>query len=229
MPADPASPIGPRPEGPRPDRLILAVGTATEIGKTWFGARTIEALVAGGHTVAARKPAQSFDPAIVEPTDADVLGAATGEAPETVCPAHRWYEVPMAPPMAADALGRPAPTTAELLAEMAWPTPAAAIGWIETVGGPRSPIAADGDAVTFASRLDPDLVVLVADAGLGTINAVILSAAPFAGHRVVVALNRWDPDDDLHRRNHEWLCTRQGLEVVVDPEALAALITSDWS
>jgi dethiobiotin synthetase len=129
--------------------------------------------------------------------------------------------------MAAEALGRPAPSTADLLGELEWPTPAVDVGWVETVGGPRSPIAADGDAVTFASRLDPDLVVLVADAGLGTINAVLLSVAPFAGHRTVVLLNRFDPGVDLHRRNHEWLTARQGLEVVVDPEALAALITQD--
>ncbi|MCU1453976.1 MAG: Dethiobiotin synthetase [Acidimicrobiales bacterium] len=228
MSADPGpSPVGARPAGPRPDHLALVVGTATEIGKTWIGARTLEALVAAGRTVAARKPAQSFAPDDVGPTDADVLGAATGEPAETVCPRHRWYEVPMAPPMAAEALGRPVPSTADLLAELRWPTPAVDVGWVETVGGPRSPIAADGDAVTFANRLDPDLVVLVADAGLGTINAVLLSLTPFAGHRTVVLLNRFAPDDDLHRRNRDWLTTRQGLEVVVDPEALAALITQD--
>ena len=34
-------------------------------------------------------------------------------------------------------------------------------------------------------------------------------------------LNRFDPGDDLHRRNRDWLVTREGLEVVTDPEALA--------
>src|SRR5690606_33502688 len=97
-----------------------------------------------------------------------------------VCPAHRSYTVAMAPPMAAEVLGLPAPTLDELLDELVWPQPPPDIGWVETVGGPRSPIAVDGDAVDLTERLDPDAVVLVADAGLGTVNAVTLSAAPFA-------------------------------------------------
>jgi hypothetical protein len=65
--------------------------------------------------------------------------------------------------------------------------------------------------------------VLVADAGLGTINSVSLSIAPFAalGHRPVVMLNRYDPEVDLHRRNWTWLTERSGCPVVTDSVALA--------
>lgn len=210
----------------RPGLVVLVVGTATEVGKTWVGGATLAALRARGMTVAARKPAQSFDPADPHPTDAEVLGAATGEKPEQVCPRHRWYPIAMAPPMAADALGLAAPALADLVAELTWADPPPGIGWVETVGGPRSPIAADGDAVDLADALQPDLVVLVADAGLGTVNAVLVSIAPFAGREVVVVLNRYDDSDDLHRRNRDWLETREGLEVVTDPEALAAHVMS---
>ena len=48
-------------------------------------------------------------------------------------------------------------------------------GWSSAAGGVLSPIADDGDGVSLAEHLDPDRVVLVADAGLGTINAVRLS------------------------------------------------------
>ncbi|CAN5888208.1 dethiobiotin synthase [soil metagenome] len=210
----------------RPGHLVLVVGTGTDVGKTWVGARTLGALRAGGTTVAARKPAQSLDPALGETTDAEVLAAASGELPTEVCLPHRTYEVAMAPPMAADALSLPAPTLDELVAELSWPEPPPTIGWVETVGGPRSPISADGDAVDLCSRLDPDTVVLVADAGLGTVNAVALSAAPFPDRDLVVVLNRYDPTDDLHVRNLAWLRTRQGLEVVTDPEALAARLAT---
>ena len=71
------------------------------------------------------------------------------------------------------------------------------------------------------TRLDPDVVVLVADAGLGTVNAVVLSLAPFAGRRCVVLLNRYDEADDLHQRNHAWLVDQHGLEVVTTTDALA--------
>ncbi len=99
-----------------------------------------------------------------------------------------------------------------------------ALGWLETVGGPRSPIAEDADAVLLADLLDPDVVVLVADAGLGTVNAVLVSTAALAGFDVVVVLNRFDPADDLHARNLTWLRTREGLDVVTDAEALADVL-----
>ena len=205
----------------RPDRLVLVIGTATDIGKTWVGGQVLARLRADGTTVAARKPAQSFDPAEPGPTDAEVLGAATGEAPDVVCSPTRHYRVPMCPPMAADALGLAPVRLADLLDELLWPDPAPAVGWLETVGGPRSPIAHDADAVDLAAAVDPDLVLLVADAGLGTVNAVVTCLAPFAAHPVIVLLNRFDADDDLHRRNLDWLRTRQGLDVVVDVEALS--------
>ena len=91
---------------------------------------------------------------------------------------------------------------------------------VEGVGGPRSPISDDGDNVDLARLLAPDLVVLVADAGLGTINAVRLSVAAFAGFATVVALNRFGTDR-LHQRNFEHLTTVDGFDVVTAPRALA--------
>ncbi len=49
------------------------------------------------------------------------------------------------------------------------------VGLVETAGGMRSPLAADGDCLAFCAALAPDVIVLVADAGLGTINAVRLT------------------------------------------------------
>ena len=207
----------------RPERLVLVTGTGTDVGKTWVAARVAEALRAQGLRVAARKPAQSF--ALGEaPTDAEVLTAATGEPPETVCPRHRWYEVAMAPPMAADALGRPPISVDELAAEIAFPE-GTDVGLVETAGGVRSPLAHDGDTVDLLARLKPDATVLVADAGLGTINAVLLSFAALAPVPVHVILNRFRAGDALHAANREWLAGRFGLDVCVDVEALAARLT----
>ena len=205
--------------------LVVCAGTHTEVGKTWVGAAVLGDLRARGRTVAARKPAQSFDPADDQPLDADVLGDATGEAGDVVCPPARTYAVPMAPPMAAAVLGRPIPTLGELLDEVRWPEPEVDVAWLETVGGPRSPIGRDGDAVDVVAALDPRRVVLVADAGLGTINAVRLSVAPFQalGHEPIVLLNRFDPDDDLHRRNAAWLHDL-GLPAVLSATAVADLL-----
>ena len=211
-----------------PDSVVLVAGTGTGVGKTWVVAAAARALRDRGVAVAARKPAQSFAPEDPpDARDAAVLAAATGERPDDVCPPHRSYEVAMAPPMAAAALGRPPVRLADLVAELRWP-PAARLGFVETVGGVRSPLADDGDAVDLADAIGPDLVLLVAPAGLGTLNLVRLSAAALAGdgtggrRRLVVVLNRFDPGDDLHRRNRDWLAGRDGLDVVTRLEDVVA-------
>ena len=226
----------------RPRRLVVVAGTATEIGKTWVSAALSARLVDDAWAVEARKPAQSGGPG--DASDADLLAAATGEDPMVVCPSHRRYSVPMAPPMAAEALGLVAPTIAELADEVtrSWGARAADVGLVELAGGVASPAAADGDGADLAAALAPDIVLLVADAGLGTINSVRLSidrlrsaapesAAPESGMSgsavlvpppIVVFLNRFDANDDLHLRNAAWLRDRDGFTVVTDLGLLAA-------
>lgn len=202
----------------RPPRVLFVAGTGTGVGKTWVASGVLRGLRAGGACVSARKPAQSFDPAEVS-TDADVLAGATGEAPHDVCPPQRWYARALAPPMAAIAVGAPAFTVGDLVAEIGWPDPVD-VGLVEGAGGPRSPIAADGDNVTLACALAPDRVLLVADAGLGTINAVRLSVDAFAPAPVTVVLNHYDDDDAVHRANRHWLGHRDGFDVVVGADAV---------
>ncbi len=164
----------------RPERIVLVCGTGTEVGKTWVAARLLGELRSRGITVAARKPAQSFDvdgvgTPLGGPTDAEVLGSASGEHPDRVCHAFRSYHRAMSPPMAAEALGLAPFTVDDLVSELDWPDHPVGVGLVEMAGGVRSPQAVDGDATDVAARLRPDLVVLVADAGLGTINTVRLS------------------------------------------------------
>ncbi|HKH05823.1 MAG TPA: dethiobiotin synthase [Acidimicrobiales bacterium] len=208
----------------RPERLVLVVGTRTEVGKTWVTCRLVQALRRRGLIVAARKPVQSYGTdGAIGATDAELLSDATGERAGIICPLHRWYPLAMAPPMAAEALGRPSWSIADLAAETSWRTPVG-VGLVEAVGGVRSPMAADGDATDLAAALHPEHVVLVADAGLGTINAVRLSAAPLGRWPLTVLLNRYDAVDELHRRNWAWLAERDGFHVVADPADLVAPI-----
>ncbi len=220
----------------RPRRLVVVFGTATDIGKTWVSCRLLEAARTSGLRVAARKPAQSYPPSdvlgrdlaplttrirprTVGATDAELLAGASGEAAVEVCPEHRWYPLAQAPPMAATALGRPPIRLADLVAEMRWPA-GVDLGVVETAGGPLSPIAQDGDGVDLARALQPDVAVLVADAGLGTINAVRLCVAAIAPVPVVVLLNRFDPTDPLHAANLRWLTDVDHLHVVTSPADL---------
>jgi dethiobiotin synthetase len=199
------------------------------VGKTWVGTRLLTELRARGRTVAARKPAQSFDvdhagDRLGGATDAELLGAASGEHPGDVCRPFRSYQRAMAPPIAAEALGLPAFRVSDLVRELDWPGAGADVGLVETAGGVRSPQADDGDVCDLVAALGPDVVVLVADAGLGTINGIRMSVDALAGSRgaspamaLAVVLNRFDGRHEIHRRNRAWLEGRDGYPIVVLP------------
>jgi dethiobiotin synthetase len=202
--------------------IVLVAGTGTDVGKTFVTAAVVRALRVRGRSVSVRKPVQSFSPGDTA-TDAELLAAASGEQPHGVCPPHRWIPAAMAPPIAARKLGLPPFTTEELVRELAAPEDGLTI--VESVGGVRSPISSDGDTTDLADAIDPALVVLIADAGLGTINAVLLSLDALAPRRVVVFLNRFDPNDDVHVENAEWLRSRQTVETLTSLDALVATVS----
>jgi dethiobiotin synthetase len=194
---------------------VVVAGTGTAVGKTWAAAALARRLVP---RVAVRKPVQSYD---ARPTDAEVLAEASGEAPTEVCAPHRSYELAVAPFMAAARLGRPPFTLDDLIGELAWPAGGVDVGVVEAAGGVRSPMTSDGaDTVDLCDRLRPDLVVLVAEAGLGTLNAVRLCLDALDAHPVTVLLNRFDPNDPLHVANRDWLAEHVAAPVVTDVDEL---------
>ncbi len=208
----------------RPGHLVLVTGTGTDVGKTWVTVELLGRLRSAGIGVAARKPAQSFT-ATDTTTDASLLGDASGVSAETVCPPHRWYPVPLAPPMAADALGRESIAVADLAAEIDW-LDGAAVGFVEGAGGLRSPIAHDGDTLSLVHLLKPDLVLLVADPALGVVSTVRMTADALGGQSLLVVLNRYDETNDVHRRSLDWLRDVDGLTVVTDLLAVTDRFTA---
>ncbi len=206
----------------RPSLLIGVIGTNTEVGKTWVTAQLLATLKLRGSRVAARKPVQSYGPDEID-TDAARLAGASGEEVTDICPAHRWYPIALAPPMAADALGRSPVWMSEIVNEIRWPA-AVDMGFVETVGGVRSPLACDGDSLELLRRLQVDQMLLVADAKLGTINAVRLTLAATSPTPTLVYLNRFNPDDPLHELNRRWLIEQDRLTVITDVHSLAVAI-----
>jgi len=207
----------------RPRAVVAVVGTGTDVGKTWVAAAVVPCLLAADRRVSVRKPVQSFA-ATDRATDAQLLAATTGEDPRRVCSPRRAYPLAMAPPIAARHLGRPPIALRDLVAELQWPE-GVDIGLVETVGGVRSPMADDGDSATFVTAIAPDHVLLVADAGLGAINLVRLSAHALEPFPTTVMLNRFDGDNPVHDTNRGWLADRDGFTVVttVDECALTML------
>jgi dethiobiotin synthetase len=202
------------PHPPTADDFFLVLGTGTDVGKTWTTCRLIEELRSRGKTVAVRKLIQSYDPDDPRPTDAELLGAATGEHKYAVCPEHMWFPLPLAPPIAALELGREPPMRSEVIDHYPW-TADTDFGFVEGAGGVLSPIAVDGDNISLVEHLAPDHLLIVADAGLGAINAVNSAVAALDARQVLddlssitVFLNLYDDSLALHRRNREWLHLR---------------------
>ena len=204
----------------RPRTLVFVSGTATEVGKTWWTAATARELRRRGQRTS--PPASRCSR--VEPGRSptrEVLAAATGEDPYTVCSPHRTYPLAWAPPMAADELGERRfhhrrPHRRDRLAR-----------------GHRRRAGRRRRRSTFAdqrrrrqrrprapARTRPR-GASSADAGFGTINAVRLSVTAFADFPVVVALNRFTTEP-LPERNRAHLVDRDGLDVVTEPRVLAA-------
>ncbi len=208
----------------RPDLLVVIAGTGTDVGKTWVGCELARELQAGGLRVAARKPVQSFDPADGL-TDADRLAEATAGQATDVCPHHRWYPKAMAPPMAAEHLGLPPFTLVDLVSELKWASQAD-VGLVELAGGARAPLAADGDCADLVELLSPDLVVVVTGAGLGILSDVRLAAGALGAQPLIVYLNRFDPSQELHVRNRDWLAQRDHMVVAVSPRQLADAVAA---
>lgn len=206
----------------RPSLLIGVIGTNTDVGKTWVTAQLLATLKLRGASVAARKPVQSYAPDDIN-TDAARLAGASGEDVADICPAHRWYPLALAPPMAAQALGRGPVWMSEIISEVRWPANVD-VGFVETAGGVRSPLACDGDSLDLLRCLEVDQLLLVADAELGTINSVRLTMAAVGSIPTVVYLNRFDAKNSLHELNRRWLVEHDKLTVITNVHALVVSI-----
>jgi dethiobiotin synthetase len=181
----------PRP-APGDGRILVVTGTGTGVGKT-----VVTAAIAALHPgrVAVLKPAQT-GVAPGEPGDlADVVRLA---APSTVCELAR-YPDPLAPASAARRAGRPpldpqvAVAAARLLAQ------SHDLVLIEGAGGLLVRFTADGTLADVALGLDAP-VLIVAAAGLGTLNATALTVEALRTRGLTctgVVIGAWPAVPDL--------------------------------
>ena len=183
-------------EPARPRTLVVVAGTATEVGKTWVAARLAAALRARGWRVAARKPAQSFAPdelgahrrGAARRRDRRGAGDRCARAPAGTRRRwrRRWPPTRSAGPRSRSPISRASSPSRGRGAALD-------LALVELAGGPRSPIARDGDGVELTHALAPELVLLVADAGLGTINAARLVGGRLRDRRALA------PSEPLRR------------------------------
>ena len=150
-PAALARPSSPSADDPARACSCVVTGTGTEVGKTWWTARVARGAARGRRSRS--RPASRCSRATARrpTTDAECSRRPPARTKRR-CPPHRWFRLAMAPPMAADR-ARPArvhdrrPRARDHLARRA-----RGVGLVEGVGGPRSPLAVDGDTVDLAAR-----------------------------------------------------------------------------
>ncbi|CAN5856951.1 dethiobiotin synthase [soil metagenome] len=193
---------------------LFITGTDTGVGKTFVSCALVRAARAAGHSVFAFKPIET---GCVDGVGEDqtALAAAAGDV---VRGTYR-LALPAAPWVAAQA-ERVEIDLERIQSDLVAGAACADRVLVEAAGGWRVPITATGDTGALA-RVCGLPVLVVARAGLGTINHTLLTIdaiqrdeLPIAG--VVLSLR---PDDDIQfaDSNAQQICARSGVEVSVWP------------
>jgi len=188
---------------------LFITGTDTNVGKTVVATAIVRQLREAGVRVGAYKPAASgaverLDGNLVW-DDVEQLSQALGDEypAERICP--QRFAAPLAPPLAAGAEGRS--VDRRLLREGArWWQAQVDFVVVEGAGGLLSPLSHEDSVADLARDLALPLVV-VARAGLGTINHTLLTleSARAADLEVAaVVLNPWPAQpSEIERDNRE--------------------------
>lgn len=156
-----------------PSGVLVVSGTGTEIGKTVTTAALAACALRAGRTVAVLKPAQT---------------GVTGEEPGDVAEVRRLagdgvtgaelarYPEPLAPATAARRAGLPGVGPGEIAAAAHALAERHALVLVEGAGGLLVRFDGSGSTLADAARLLDAPVLVVAAAGLGTLNATALTA-----------------------------------------------------
>ncbi|MGW4046711.1 dethiobiotin synthase [Streptomyces sp. NPDC004721] len=176
--------------------VLVITGTGTEVGKTVATAAVAAAAVAAGRSVAVLKPAQTgVGPG--ERGDADEVARLAGAV--TARELARYPE-PLAPATAALRAGRAPvrpPEVAEAAAKLATEHD---LVLVEGAGGLLVRFDADGGTLADAAKLLGAPVLVVATAGLGTLNTTELTARELRSRELDllgVVIGSWPTAPDL--------------------------------
>ncbi|MGW1176699.1 dethiobiotin synthase [Kitasatospora sp. NPDC002543] len=185
-------------------RILFVTGTNTDVGKTVATAALASAALRAGRKVAVLKPGQTGVTA-GEPGDAAEVRRLAGGS--TVRELVRYPE-PLAPDTAARRAGMPYLSPAEVVAEVAELASTHDLVLVEGAGGLLVRYDDEGRTLADQARavLDAGLpaeVLLIASAGLGTLNIVSLTAEALAARRLPLAgvvVGSWPAEPGLAER-----------------------------
>ncbi|MGW1027212.1 dethiobiotin synthase [Streptomyces sp. NPDC002577] len=197
--------------------VLVVTGTGTEIGKTVTTAAVAAAALAAGRSVAVLKPAQT-GVAPGEPGDVDEVVRLAGHVTATEL---ARYPEPLAPDTAARRSGLPPVRVAEI-AEAAEKLAAEHdLVLVEGAGGLLVRLDDAGSTLAGAARLLAAPVLVVAAAGLGTLNTTALTAEALRARGLTcagVVVGSWPSRPDLAAR-----CNLADLPAVAGAPLLGAV------
>ncbi|MGW0362824.1 dethiobiotin synthase [Streptomyces sp. NPDC002990] len=180
--------------------VLIVSGTGTEIGKTIVTSAIAAAAVAAGRSVAVLKPAQTgVGPD--EPGDAAEAVRLGGPAVTAVELAR--YPEPLAPDTAARRSGLPTLAPADIAEAAGQLAAAHDLVLVEGAGGLLVRFDEAGHSLADAARLLGAPVLVVAPAGLGTLNSATLTAEALRARDLTplgVVVGSWPAVPDLASR-----------------------------
>lgn len=197
-----------------PPFRVFVTATDTGVGKTQVAAALLSLLADAGLSPAPFKPYESGCARLARPADALELRAAarSTDSLDQVC-VHR-FRAPLAPAVAAARMGVVPDFRAVLAAFRSFGTRALVA---EGAGGLLAPLDPRRDVVDLVEALGLP-VILVARAGLGTLNHTGLSLRLLEERRIpvrAVVLSRSSPvRDPSVEDNATWLMRRHGVPVL---------------
>lgn len=203
-------------------KTIFITGTGTDVGKTYVTGLIVKKLREAGKSAAYYKAAMSGnqrrpDGSLI-PGDALQVKTMSGmEQPlEEMCP--YVYETAVSPHLASQLEGNPVDME-RVLCDFDQVCGKYEYVTAEGSGGILCPLRFDGQTIQLEDFiLARDLpCLIVADAGLGTINAVVLTAEYMKARGILgkgIIFNHYEPGNKLHEDNLLMCETMTGLKVV---------------
>jgi dethiobiotin synthetase len=185
-------------------RIVFVTGTGTDVGKTVATAAVAAAALAAGHRVAVLKPGQTgVQPG--EPGDAEEVARLAGRL--TTRELARYPE-PLAPDTAARRSGLPTITPEQVAGSVAELAEEHDLVLVEGAGGLLVRYDEHGRTLADMARATAGLglpveILLVAAAGLGTLNTTALTAEALAARGLAplgVVIGAWPEDAGLAAR-----------------------------
>jgi dethiobiotin synthetase len=176
--------------------MLVVTGTGTGVGKTAVTAAIAALARHGGRRVAVLKPAQTG----VAPGEPGDLAEVVRLAGEVTTLELRRYPDPLSPEAAARRSGIPTLSPAEVAAAATELDNSHDLVLIEGAGGLLVRFGPDGSTLADVAWALGALVLVVAEAGLGTLNATALTAevATARGlHVSGVVIGSWPAEPDL--------------------------------